>query len=98
MCTGCDPTSRRADCCASRGNVNRSGVRSMRLRNPKRWSDCSSEMREEETQRKATTVSAVSRRNSGLDSSNQAKLYGTAEEQTRKHKKVERTDLQQNTV
>lgn len=55
-------------------------------------------MREEETQRKATTVSAVSRRNSGLDSTNQAKLYGTAEEQTRKHKKVKRTDLQQNTV
>jgi hypothetical protein len=71
MCTGCDVTNHRSDCCASRGNGDCSGMKTMGLHRLQRWSD-SSEVHEEEAQRKATTVSADTKRNSGFDNCNQA--------------------------
>jgi hypothetical protein len=72
MCTGCEATSRRSDCCTSRGNGDRSGMQSMSLHHLKRWSDCSSEVCEEEAQRTVTTVSDGSKHNGGLDNSKKA--------------------------
>jgi len=68
MCTGCDAT----DCFTSRVNGDRSGMQSMSLHHRQRWSDCSSEVCEEDAQRTATTVSAGSKYNNGLDNSKKA--------------------------
>jgi hypothetical protein len=57
MCTGCGVTNHKSDCCASRGNGDRSDMKTMGLHHLQRQSDCS-EVREEEAQWRAATVSA----------------------------------------
>jgi hypothetical protein len=63
-----------------RGNGDRSGMQSMSLHHDlKRWSDCGSEVCEEEAQRTATTVSAGSKHKSGLYNSKKAFLKSKRE-------------------